>query len=867
MRPNAPANTMGSGSGAPATVTVWMALLLLGGGSWSGAAAERGIYRGRTYVARWGDGFLDVLTPGGRRLTRWPVGAACSPADAVDAAIPASGLTSAAPRMARVGGVPTLTWRWHLPEPHPFSQQSECYRFLPDRIEVRIAVRWRRQPGRLVRLVYGGRLAPGCCDLEGLWEEQEPGGEGAAWVPAPVPGLSTRTGEIHFRRQVRLAEHTRRARLILGGVDEGDVCRWNGAEIGRTPSDAQAASWTRVRQYDFDPGEGALHRLDVTVVNTDGAGGIWRGPCVVGPVGALEPAPQKDGWTRATCAGRALHHWCPDSYVQPLRGRFTVSLTSRDRTREWVPENMTSGGRFLIPPYVVAIEGHHGWWGLGTLDLPRAEDGLRVEWRHDTLACPFLLATEARATAGSWTVGPRLAILVAGSKGAVLRAYRDALPPRADTPRQDWWSGPEYCTWGDQVYSVRPGSGNDVGTLTEDRLREWLAVLDRNRLPAPVVVLDAGWWQLPKRVVEDLHRQGRRVVLWTQPHWGPDTSQHPERAMHDVLGRPMTYDPNNWILDYTVPEVRRHIAASLRSYVAPGGWNADGIKMDFPYTAAPVWAVHSDPSWGAGEQYRARVLRFCYSTVKAVKPDALVTLPCANPLFGRVQDACRLNDDWSADPQVYRRRAAVALAMGEWVNSDDWNAYEHYLSVQAVERPVWGTFTLMSGRYRGDRNNAPVPLSPAWTARLRAILGLARQAPVRAGQQCVYDPEAGAARRQDSRGDLIAAALPLRGTSGHPQALAVRAGNRLLVTAVAAGEVVLPFPGAVARCEAVGHDGSRRPASARQTPAGVLLQVDDAAGPTSHYEITLAHRASTDGRDRVAGGGRAPGPPRGAGVR
>ncbi len=812
--------------------------------TWSAPGA--GVYRARGYVARWRSSEIELLTPAGKSLCRWPVGALCAPADPDCPAAPSLLRAQAVPVWREVAGVPELAWSWRFPWPEPLAEQMETYRLLPDRVEVRVSVRWRVVPPRLVRMNYGARLAAGCCDLEGLWRLSHTSPRTPWWEVAPVPGVYTDLGETWYRKRVRLRGPARELALLAAGIDDGDITFWDGREIGRTPTNEREASWTQVRRYPVSApraGEVRDHDLVIQVHNAAGNGGIWRGPVVLGPAAALDAAPAHDGWTRATARGVALHHWCPDSTRQPLEGRFTVSLTSQDRTREAVPENVTTGGRFLIPPYVVAIESENGWWGLGTTELPRAEDGLRVEWREGTLSCPFLLATEPNRPAGAWTEGPTLALLTGDSKAEVLATYLRAVPRLPDEPRQDWWSGPCYCTWGDQVHEARLHPGGDVGALNEANLGRWLGALSEKHLPAPLVTLDAGWWQLPRRVIRDLHAQGRHVTLWTQPHWGPDTSQHPERAIRDANDHPLTYDRNNWILDYTSPAVREAMAGAFRSYVAPGEWGADGIKLDFCYTSAPVWSLYSDPSWGAGELYRARVLRFVYETTKAQRPDALVTGGTANPLFGRVEDVCRLNEDWFGDPQIFRRRAATVLALGQWAECDDWSDYEDYLLPQAVERPLWGTFTLMSGRFRQERRTgALVPLSPAWAARLSAIMALAQRIPVRAGERCLYDPDRGLARRETAGGELVAAALPLEGTSLPLQTLVVAQGDRLLVCSVAEGTVRLPTDRPVRAVTAVGHDGTRRAVSLPPKADGQALQVPDSASEVAYVEVELGRR-------------------------
>lgn len=783
------------------------------------------------YRAGWNSHWLEVRSPQGRLLTRWPIGALAAPADPQLPAQPVPVATRTRLRSVETDAGRQLQVRMEFDAPWPFSEQTETFLFLPGRIETRVRVRWRTQPTRLVRMVYGGSLAPGCTDLEGLWQMRD----GAVWDAAPVPGVTTRTGSLEYRRRV-VTRSTDPLRLVIGGVDEEDTAALDDAVFGQTSYRNSSTPWTTVRRYELEAGAGD-HILSLKVSNAAGNGGIWRGPCVLGPTDALRTGGHGDGWRRAAATGTALHHWCPDRYSVPLKDRLTVSLTSVDRTRDAVPENVTTGGRFFLPAYAAAIEGDGGWWGLGTLDLPRAEDGLRIEWRDGALTCPFLLATEPGGRPGDWLNGPRLAILVAGGRAGVLQSYLSALPPRKAQPRQDWWSGPEYCTWGDQCYAAQAG-GQDVGGLTNSNFGTWYGALRKAGIHAPTVLLDAGWWQLDKRVITQLHADGKRVVLWTQPHWLPDLTRRSDMAVRDAADRPLAYDKGNWLQDYTLKSVREYMAAAIRSYLSPGDWNADGLKLDFPYTPAPIWCRTADPSWGAGEQYRAHVLQWWYRTVKATRPDALLTLGCTNPLFGAVQDTCRLNEDWFGDPELFRRRAEVALAMGEWVNCDDWCAYETYLENQACERPVWGTLTLMSAQWRGDRSNNRVALTTEWSRRLAAISRLAAMAPVRTGQQVRYSRATGTCARVDQSGRMVAQALRLEG-GAVASAFAIRRGDAVLVTATQSGDLDLRTDRPVIWATAIHADGLRSPASCIPTEGGCRLRVEDAAHGVQWVEVSL----------------------------
>jgi hypothetical protein len=824
---------------------LWL-VLGVAAGSASGQEVSTGAYR-----ARWQQGGVDLLTPGGERLAWWPVGAAGADADPATPACPAPDRTPGTPACVVVAGV--TEWRWHFAfsSPCPIAEQVETATFLADRVEWQVRVRWRGPAPRLARLVYGGRLQAGCVDLEGLWEKRAAGNDSAPWLPAPVPGLFTEPGAFLYRRSVNALSG--KVELLLGGADDEDVCLINGQEVGRTPLDRATSSWEKPRRYRVPASvlnrqDGAL--IEVRVSNSDGPGGLWRGPCVLGPQAALAGTAGNAGWILAAGQGSDLQHWCADGAPRALPGQFTVSLTSQDRTRELVPGNVTTGGRFQIPPYLVAVDSPHGWWGVGTLDLPRAEDGLRVEWRGSTFACPFLLATEAPGVAGSWTIGPRVALFVGRSRQDILDGYLAAVPVPPRTAWETWWSGPEYCTWGDQVYSGRLQGVSDLATLTAANVELWLAALAKQRIDPAIVTLDAGWWQLPPQVVSRLHDQGRHVLLWTQPHWAPlgvrEIADNPQWTMHDSTGAPLRFDATNGLLDFTVPGAREYVARQMRAYVAQDGWNADGIKLDFAYTTAPVWAVHGDPAWGAGEQYRARALRFVYETITTARPGALVTGSNTNPLFGRVQDVCRLNEDWGADPQTFRRRAATVLAFGERAECDDWLAYEHYLPAQAVERPIWGPLTLMSSLYRADRNNVPVPLSPAWASRLSALCALARQVPLQREDSCTYDPPRQVARRTAPDGTVVAEALPLHGQGPELKALWVRTGTRLLLASIADGSVDVPVNEHVTEVTAVFDEGRRQAVEFTMQAAAVRIAVADAGGPVSYYEIALAGREAKE---------------------
>lgn len=287
------------------------------------------------------------------------------------------------------------------------------------------------------------------------------------------------------------------------------------------------------------------------------------------------------------------------------------------------------------------------------------------------------------------------------------------------------------------------------------------------------------------------------------------------------------------------PAARSQSLDHLASSVSRGGEDADGIKLDFNYVTAPLWTDTTDRQWGAGEAYRARVLREAYQAVKAAKPGALVTASCNNPLFGLVEDLCRLNDDWTRRPVTYRRRAQAALELGQWLDSDDWDATEKDLEAQAVERPIWGCFTIESALSRGDQRNVPHPMGEAWKRRLRTLFNLAKRAPVLRGDRCVYDAVRRVARRTTENGALVAEAVRLSGHARN-QVLVVREGWTLYVAAIASGRASIPLEGKkVASIHRVKHDGARKWVHGVVKNGRLELTLEDAGSEVSHYEVEL----------------------------
>jgi len=274
-------------------------------------------------------------------------------------------------------------------------------------------------------------------------------------------------------------------------------------------------------------------------------------------------------------------------------------------------------------------------------------------WFLEYGASPNGLALKA----GEAFRSPRLRLFAQTGKTVydTLDAFSDMLISAGQTPdpaakrRPVWWTEPLYCTWGDQVFKsgtvpavelqeqsikpeFKPGS-----MLNEAFIREAAAVIQREKLPIRTILIDEGWhvargqWEPhPRRfpdlrgLVDDLHRQGLKVVVWLA--WPEVFDDACVPAEFLVGGGQWRNRHGRRFTDYSSPQTQKHYLAPLMRRLfsgEPGCYDLDGLKTDFQADKIHPEMPLTDPAWRGEENYLWRVTKLFYCEMKRHKPDAM----------------------------------------------------------------------------------------------------------------------------------------------------------------------------------------------------------------------------------------------------
>lgn len=576
-----------------------------------------------------------------------------------------------------------------------------------------------------------------------------------------------------------------------------------------------------------------------------------------------------------------MRSWTPDLYdtLIPAQGssRLTIGGPTPDADKSYL--RGLGAGSPLVAPYVVAIRSGENWWGIGTPEVPSAEHGLDISIRRDALYAAFDGATLAEKEQHF----PRVGIYFGATPDEILTTYRAMLPAAQTTQPvakyAAWWSGPIYCSWGDQAYQSRM----EEGTLEESSgphyssakyIDKFLKIADDKKLPFKTIVIDLGWADsygdfLPsskrfpdmRGYIDSLHKRGLHVILWmplyeaTGNLFNPDrvtshlAEEHPDWIVKDKAGQSLDR------FDYTRPEVREYIRRSVHRMLGNGQHelNADGLKLDFmdriPEASTTAFA---HPEWGTGEQMNLQVLQLIAQAAKETKPDAMIDSSFMNPFFQPWQDVIRLNDDVSNATDTYWWRAWAASQSGvHLIEGDDWWAMQRYFVPLTLAKAAWGIPTLYALQYRAELGTAgpitgiggiasggyPSPISPEDYARVRSLLDVYEHAPADGSQLPVIDPVHHLAKRLYTSGPMW----------GSPAAMTLNQGTALVtytetsawLTSADAGSVIvaLPLGQVIESVSSVGFDGQREKVQFTAISKGVMFDAKDAAQGVDHYEI------------------------------
>ena len=150
-----------------------------------------------------------------------------------------------------------------------------------------------------------------------------------------------------------------------------------------------------------------------------------------------------------------------------------------------------------------------------------------------------------------------------------------------------------------------------ISYFTEDEARDVAAQLKKHRIPADVIHLDTGWfdvdWQCdyefsPERfadagkMVQDLLKQGYHISLWQLPYFVPGNKYFPELVEKGLAvknGRG-TIPYEDAVLDFTNPATVDWYQEKIKKLI---GMGVGAIKVDFG-EAAPIEGVYHNGRTG-----------------------------------------------------------------------------------------------------------------------------------------------------------------------------------------------------------------------------------------------------------------------------
>jgi alpha-glucosidase (family GH31 glycosyl hydrolase) len=248
----------------------------------------------------------------------------------------------------------------------------------------------------------------------------------------------------------------------------------------------------------------------------------------------------------------------------------------------------------------IKLEPGEVWWGGAVNEghkMPIGAQPYSIDLygtSHGNQCAPLLLSSKGRLIwsekpfrfemrDGILTISdPRGAIVTEKAGSNLAEAYRSAsgrfFPPSGKMPDPLLFTRPQFNTWIELVYNQNQ----------KDILKYARAVVD-NGFPAGVLMIDANWQRYygnfefkaerfpdPKRMVDELHGLGFKVMLWVCPFVSPDSEEYRKLAegrLFLLQGKPG--ETVAW-KDATKPAIIEW-------------WDGYSVVLDFSNPAAVAW--------------------------------------------------------------------------------------------------------------------------------------------------------------------------------------------------------------------------------------------------------------------------------------
>jgi hypothetical protein len=492
--------------------------------------------------------------------------------------------------------------------------------------------------------------------------------------------------------------------------DRDDTTRTGPLEVAETPDEvvftlrAESSCW-RAKTYRFR----CRPRRFTYEVEVEGQGHLAEANYFGGYSSALP----RWGSGFFMSGGHFLRGFTPEPNSEEQHYFAPESSMTIDMTGVPLPGR---GDWFFTPaPFCFAFQAASGWLALGA----EAEPGAHrfAEYRYQGgrgfhLALDYAGHTQV---SGAYHL-PAIGFDFAEDEFAALQkhvrsarmlfqppSHRDAKAEQEETSRSenlvssrlggeqqkpDWWYEPIFCGWGAQCHIAKQEGGRAPEHARQERYEAFLKTLEDNGLSPGIVVLDDKWqatygenavdtdkWPDLRGFVDRQHAAGRKVLLWLKA-WDPEGLPDAE-CITNAAGVRLAFDPSS-------PAFASRLRAAVRRMLGPGGYDADGFKIDFTARIPSGPGIRtSGDTWGL--ELMKLYLKILHDEAKQVKPDALIMTHTPHPYLSDVVDMIRLNDTMELErlPEgkigrditaVMRLRAKIAsIACPEaLIDCDNW---------------------------------------------------------------------------------------------------------------------------------------------------------------------------------------------------
>ncbi len=385
---------------------------------------------------------------------------------------------------------------------------------------------------------------------------------------------------------------------------------------------------------------------------------------------------------------------------------------------------------FAPPPFDLQFRVGRGWAGVGLVQVPDAtaltitpRAAVTVNYALRRLATfrdtgaggvvPAPAGVPGHPARGPWLGFPTFVFTSAPDPASGLSQYHLALSSMGEAPtaappgkRPSWWSWPMVDTWGQQLLSGASRTSprftsawvlNFVSAWRQQfHVKHFTLVIDAQwqaRLGQPVPSSRFGGWGGMRALIQELHAQGVKVMLW----WKLWVDQAANGSL-------LRYDPTQAGFGSTL---RSQVAALVGS--GPQSLGADGLKLDWGFLVPPPSAERlAHPRLGMGAALLLRYMSQLSRAAWKANPAALIDASAVAPQFGGTEDTLRLYDAHRASTWSYRAAIVSAVDPSAAIDGDGWELISSQAVPHIVSSAVFGIPSIYYvGQWAGRTRIAP----------------------------------------------------------------------------------------------------------------------------------------------------------------